>query len=266
MAIIDIFTYNGEADILELHLDMTYPHVDKFIIVESPETFNGTPKPLYYQEQKDRFVKYADKIEYYIVSKEEDYPNDQALLAIADASPNVPKGVEHWRREFYKKELLKNALKGLQDDDICIIGDVDEILKPEVIAGFNSDLVLKYRIWVYTYWINNASDEVFYGPIISKYKNVKDGVLNHLRQFDHTKVEEYSGWHFTNMGGYDEIVKKVMSSYDEWEYDLYKKLLAYRMMRNIDYIGRDYKLGKDESNWPEYLKDNKEQYKHLIKT
>ncbi len=263
--VINAFTYNGEDEILAFHLDMMYPYVDRFIIVEAPETFNGTPKPLYYKDTKDKFNKWADKITYYEITKEEDYPNNKELLALADSSPNVPKGMEHWRREFYKKELIKNALIGLDDEDVCIIGDVDEILDEHLVKNFNSDEVLKVLVYVYSYYLNNLSTEHFYGPIISKYKNIKDGVLNHLRQFEHVKSIGYGGWHFTNCDGYDGIIKKVTSSYDEFEHAGYTSFLKERMGLDEDYLGREFTFTVDESNWPQYLKDNKEKYSHLCK-
>lgn len=263
--VIDTFTYNGESDILELHLDMLYPFVDRFIIVESEKTFNGTSKPLYFELEKDRFKKWADKITYYPVPESEDYPNDTKLLELADSSPNVPKGMEHWRREFYKKELIKNALVGLDEEDIVIVGDVDETLHPAAFQDFQIDVVLKYRVQVYVYYLNNQSDEVFYGPIVSKYKNIKNGVLNHLRQWEHIKIENPLGWHFTNMGGEGEIMRKVKSSYDEMEYTVYAFSLNARIENNVDYLGRKFKFTTNENKWPKYLKENREKYLKLIK-
>lgn len=265
--VINCFTYNGEKEMLKLHLEMMYPFVDKFIIVEGSETFNGTPKPLYFKldETLSQILKWADKIQYYEVTKEEDYPNDPKILDLADHSPNVPPGQEHWRREFYKKELIQNALKGLQDEDTVIVGDVDEVLDEDIYTNFLLDIVVKPKLRVYAYWLNNRSNEQFYGPIVTKYKNIKNATLNHLRQFEHIKLENFGGWHFTNCGGEDEVIKKVRSSYDEFEYVTYEVLLRERMKTNEDYIGRKFEFKIDESEWPKFLKENREKYIHLLK-
>ncbi|MEK6883085.1 MAG: DUF3431 domain-containing protein, partial [Nanoarchaeota archaeon] len=93
--IYDIFTYNGEADILEIRLNILKDSVDQFIIVEAPTTFSGLKKPLYFEEQKERFAPFLDKIKYFVI---DDYPNDKEILKLADESSNVPKnGPEHWR-------------------------------------------------------------------------------------------------------------------------------------------------------------------------
>ena len=79
--IYDIFTYNGEVDILEIHLNILKDVVDQFIIVEAPTTFSGLNKPLYFQIQKECFAPFLNKIKYFVI---DDYPNDQELLKLAD--------------------------------------------------------------------------------------------------------------------------------------------------------------------------------------
>ena len=44
------------------------PVVDRFVISEATETFSGNPKPLYYEENKEMFAEFADKIIHVAVS------------------------------------------------------------------------------------------------------------------------------------------------------------------------------------------------------
>jgi beta-1,4-mannosyl-glycoprotein beta-1,4-N-acetylglucosaminyltransferase len=55
MKVIDVFPFFNELDILEIRLNILDPYVDCFILSEATKTFSGLDKPLYYQENKDRF-------------------------------------------------------------------------------------------------------------------------------------------------------------------------------------------------------------------
>lgn len=248
--------FSGELDILEIRLNILDPYVDMFVIGESDMTFSGLPKPLYYAENEERFKKWAGKILYLVI---DDYPNDKGLCELADSSDLVPPGMEHYRRSFYQKESLKKALRGLNDDDIVYYGDCDEIWKPKD----PGDKVYKLRQKVYAYYLNNRSDEPWRGTLVSKYKNIREGGLNDLRAKTEETMED-GGWHFTSMGGYHAVIKKL-ESYDHQEVNTpeVKNRLKERMEKGEDFIGRDFKMWLDESEWPEFLKENKQRYVHL---
>ena len=262
----DIFTYNGEADMLEIRLNMLYDVVDQFIIVEASTTFSGLHKPLYFKEQRERFAPFLEKIAYVVI---DDYPNDTALYALANESDNIPKdGPEHWRREFYQKESIKKALSDLKDDDICFIGDVDEIWNPAIVIDYTKNDIFKLRQEVYTYYLNNKSNEPWAGTLVTKYKNIKHSCLNHLRSKDKTIYTyiENGGWHFTNMGGVSEVRRKLNDSYTAESYNTstVQNSLEIRFGES-DYMGRKYTYRTDETSLPQYVLDNKIKYKELFK-
>lgn len=264
--IYDVFTYNGEADILEIRLNILKDVVDQFIIVEAPSTFSGLKKPLYFEEQKARFTPFLNKIKYFVI---DDYPNDKEILKLADGSSNVPKnGPEHWRREFYQKESIKKALIGLGDEDVCFVGDVDEIWNPDILIDYSKDDVFKLRQIVYAYYLNNKSSEPWAGTIVTKYKNIKNNCLNHLRTKGKTRYTyiESGGWHFTSMGGIDEVRRKLSDSYTQESYntkDVQEKLGD--RFGEKDYLGRRFKFSIDESDLPKYVLENKSKYRSLFK-
>ncbi len=264
--IYDIFTYNGEADILEIRLNILKDHVDQFIVVEAPTTFSGLNKPLYFEAQKERFAPFVEKIKYFVI---DDYPNDKELCHLADSSSNVPNnGPEHWRREFYQKESIKKALTHLQDNDICFIGDVDEIWNPEIIIDYTKDNIFKLRQDVYNYYLNNLSTEPWAGTLVTKYKNIKNSCLNHLRTSSKTNYTylRNGGWHFTSIGGLEEVRRKLNDSYTEESYntkDVQEKLES--RFGKKDYLGRSFKFTISDKGLPKYITDNKERYQHLFK-
>ena len=89
------------------------PIVDKFVISEATETFSGLKKPLYYEENKEMFAEFADKIIHVVVD-------------------DTPQGDTH-DRDTFQKNAVTRGLKDCTDDDIIIFSDLDEIPNPEKI-------------------------------------------------------------------------------------------------------------------------------------
>ena len=67
--IYDCFTFFNELDLLEIRLNILDEHVDYFVLAECTETFSGIEKPLYYEENKERFSKWSHKIIHHINEK-----------------------------------------------------------------------------------------------------------------------------------------------------------------------------------------------------
>lgn len=254
--VIDVFTFNGEYDLLEIRLNILNDYVDEFIIVEAPTTFSGLPKPLYYEEQKERYKQWHNKIKYFII--DESYSDNE--ISLAESSPNT-RGADHWKREFLQKESIKKSLTHLKDDDICFIGDVDEIWTPDALE---IDMCQKLKLRVYTYYLNNRSSEEFYGGIIASYDVIRDNCLNHLRTTS-SRTDNYYGWHFTSLK--DGLRRKLTDSYTEESYATPQVMnsLESNVESNRDFLGRGFTYKSDESELPKYLLDNKEKWKHLLK-
>jgi len=263
MAVVDIFTFNGENAILQLHLGVMDKYVDKFIVVEANKTFTGHDKPMYFFRDERFFKPYLHKMEYYIVTQWD----DTDLWEMAVNSPNT-QGASHWKREFYIKESIQKALTlyDVKDDDTVIIGDVDEIIDPNV--HFESETPIKARLRVYSYFLNNRSSEEFYGSLIGQYKDIKGKCLNHMRSDKSLySGSKYLGWHFTSMGGLDELKRKLDNSYTNESYytPIVEAQLSDRYSNNSDFLGRDFTFKTDESDWPQFLKENRSRFSHLCK-
>ena len=107
----DCFQFFNELDILKLRLHVMDPVVDRFVISEATETFSGKAKPLYYEENKEMFAEFADKIIHVVVD-------------------DTPQGYTH-DRDTFQKNAVGRGLKNCTDDDIIIFSDLDEIPNPE---------------------------------------------------------------------------------------------------------------------------------------
>ena len=58
----EAFLFCDELDLLEARLIELDSAVYRHVLVEAPVTFQGTPKPLHYLENQDRFAPWKDKI------------------------------------------------------------------------------------------------------------------------------------------------------------------------------------------------------------
>jgi len=252
--IVDVCTYNGEKDIWDIHYNVLKDHVDEFIVVEFDKTFSGEEKIWTFPDIWEKYPKV--KYFYHLDSQYEKYRE------LAESSPNTV-GAEHWKREFMQKESIKDCLTHLDDEDTVFIGDVDEIVDPEI-TKIEPWFPVKLKLRVYTYYLNNRSTEAFWGTLMAKYGDVKDSCLNHLRQ-GAKKSDGYGGCHFTSMK--DSLRKKLTDSYTQESYATPEVLenLAYNIEQDKDFLGRDFKYEIDESEWPEFLMRNRDNYQHLMK-
>lgn len=266
--IIDCFTFNGEYDLLEIRLNILHEYVDQFIICEAETTFSGQPKPLYYRLQELRYKKFWPKIKYFVI--DESYTHEE--IALAESSPNTL-GADHWKHEFLQKESIKKALVHLNDDDIVFIGDVDEIWHPGLfidstyIQNMSRHQITRIGCVVYTYYLNNRSTEDFTGGLVTRYANVKDACLNHLRTSPPVPFAMHGAWHFTSMGGYSEVRRKLNDSYTDQSYASIKVMqnLEQNIAELKDFLGRNFTYHIDESDWPQWLKKHKMRYSHLLR-
>ena len=242
----DCFTFFNELDLLEIRLNILDKDVDFFVICESTETFQGNPKPLYYELNKERFAKWKDKI-IHIVSPVGDF-------------------YDSFERARYQKEYIINYLDFFckcEDDDVIYFGDLDEIWKPQIVDG----KVYKLRQLNYCYYFNNRSSEDWRGTIVGRVKNIKEKGLNWHRANPENILQD-GGWHFTNMGGAEQIRKKL-EAYDhkEFNFDHIKEDLENKIYYNEDYVGRavdwqgkPFAFWSEEVDLPQFIKDNRDKY------
>ena len=66
--IYDCFTFFNELDLLDIRLHELASTVDVFVLAEAPLTFQGQPKPLVFQEHRNRYRTYLDKIRHVVVT------------------------------------------------------------------------------------------------------------------------------------------------------------------------------------------------------
>lgn len=252
--VLDAFTFFNELDLLELRFEILDKYVDHFILVESRETFTGIPKPLYYEENKERFSKWNNKIIHIVCS-------NMQIERVAFE--------RHWAcYELIEKELLKYS-----PSDIAFCSDLDEVWNGEVL-NLIDDKIHSLGQYNYSYWLNYRSSEDWVGTLMSRVSNIKVGYNKEYRSIK-PNVLANAGWHFTNQGGVEQMIKKV-EAYDhgpeipqDWFRANIKSLMDNGqdfLARKADYRGLPYTFWISEEEWPEYLKNNKDKYTHLCKS
>lgn len=281
--IYDCFNFFNELDILEIRLNILYEYVDYFVIVESSVTHSGQPKPFYYEDNKERFSKFIDKIIHYKVYDTPesfdnlDFSTDQTINEIYTYINTQTNRFNRYNqpdygRDFYQKECVRRPLINCADDDVIIISDADEIPNPEILIDLKNlslnDIIYSLNQYTYYYYLNVLKQKDWYGSKLALYKNVKNLSFNEIRGdlSLSTKIEN-SGWHFSFMGG-KEMVKTKITSYSArdmvTEYII--SSLESNINNNIDPFFRDrLKTVEIDSTYPRYILDNLDKYKHMIK-
>lgn len=214
--IYDCFCFYNEFEILKMRLEELWDHVDYFVLVESIETQRGDTKPLYFENHKESFSKYLEKIIH--VKIEEHHPE-----------------FSFWERENYQRNCIMRGLKKCKACDIIIISDVDEIPRPSlfpqaicklsqiktasikggypVIAGVTMEQML------YFHQLNRRPADLaswggglWHGTVFTDYENLILVDPQYFRNYrSHFPYISNGGWHFTWMGGRDYIRLKAKS-------------------------------------------------------
>ena len=290
MKIYDAFLFFNELDLLDIRLNLLNDVVDKFVIVESTVTFSGKTKKLFFDENKQMFEKFSDKIIHIVVSDTpEDFNNlpfisnpsnikdvfQNKILKYLNESTgwnrNNPNEVQ-WGREIYQREFITNGFLNCDDNDLIIVSDVDEIPNPvellKIKDSGQSD-VFEFKQNMFYYNINTLKERGWSGPKISHWSLRKENSLNILRQNKLTNnVVENGGWHLSFMGGENRIKDKLEAyAHQEYNNNHIKENLTRNIQTNNDLFFRGSLVEINiEDEFPNILLSLvKDKYEYLIK-
>jgi len=252
--IYDCFMFFNELDLLELRLEELCSVVDRFVIVEATKTHANEPKPLYFNENKGRFAKFLNKIEYVVI---DEYPEFDAA----------------WTFENYQRDvLIKTLKKCCQPEDVILISDLDEIPKAQLVEKYKDTEGTKvFEQNLYTFYFNylNATEPVWLkGTRMLRFKDIGDKTLTQIRFAEGQHIKN-GGWHFTYLGGLEMVKYKIRSfAHQEYNNDYYmnENRLKTLIQDGIDIFerGYKYKIVNLDENFPEYVKKNRQKFQHLI--
>ncbi|HQU04734.1 MAG TPA: hypothetical protein PLT25_08445 [Acidocella sp.] len=253
----DCFTFFNELDLLELRLNELYEHVDYFVLAEAPVTFKGQPKELFYANNKARFEKFHDKIIHLIIE-------------------DMPVSENPWDLEHFQRNALRRGFATAAADDIIIIADADEIIKPSTAAALRS--FSQIQMTMYQYYMNlreqNGWTKVFAFsrdllaqlPDFNWVRTSQEDCFNHFAG-DHQKLPA-AGWHFTYLGGAAKIREKLntFSHNETWFQQMLTpggieaQLAAGFEVGNFWHLNRFCEI---DQTYPHFVRNNLEKYKSL---
>lgn len=269
MRVFDCFSFFNELDLLEVRLNELNDVVDIFVLVEATKTFQKRPKPLYYQENKERFSQFNHKIRHVIVDK---YPTFFSRF-------KPPKAMDY---DHHQKNQVKQALTDCVPDDVIIFSDVDEIPKPALLYNNKDNRgVTIFQQRIYHYYLNCLQVDVtqqdqpawWYGSVMTHYENfstVKElRVLREINKYKGNKVIPDAGWHFTSLGGVEKIIYKIESfGHEEFNSEKYK---SPNRIKELIESGKSVfdqhikcRFQAIDETFPEYVRNNKSKLNEYI--
>ncbi len=254
--IIDCVMFFNELDLLEIRLHSHAPYVERFVICECPVTHSGKPKPLYFEENKERFKGF--NITHLIVDDYKDYMNWFPGDGLAERCLNAQK-IENHQRDF-----MVNGIYDVDPETIIFISDADEILDLKNYKGEEGAFLQEY----YCYYLNVYMKKGR-GPIAIKKKNLQNftGMTDARSQMKHRLIAGY-GWHFTCLGTPEEILEKIDSCYHQ---NFNTEEVRLKLVDNRKNLVDPYLRARYNTTFtvqmpggPQWLLKNKDRYTHLF--
>lgn len=281
MRVFDSFIFFNELELLEMRLNILNDVVDYFVLTESPFTVSGNEKPLYYQENKDKFGKFNDKI---IHNVTETIPNDFSHMlektkfhvAYNDKDPYGTRFIDipiRFQRAIYNRNASAFGIEkaGITDDDLVITSDADEIINPYVLEDLSWFKMDKHYVALcrsFYYKLNYLSEENWMGSRICSWKYLKNTNIDQHRQNHKNAYRiEDAGWHWSCFGTADNFRLK-MKSYEHTECNIPEVVgnAEEKIEQGIDPLNRGMlKVVPIDDSYPEYIQNNQEKYSDFIK-
>jgi len=256
--VIDGFTFFNELDLLEIRLNELNDVVDFFVLVESTKTHSNQPKPLFFEENKRRFLEFLPKIKHIVLD-------------------DLPDGDDPWEREkFQRRMVIERGFKDFSPLSIGMISDADEIPSAEVIANIENSLIeagqaitiMQFFCYFYANCIlssNNNQWAYWSGTRVAQIHSWqgltgREGCGKFL----------YGGWHMSYLGGLEKIQYKLKSyahhndkDHEDFTADYIRdKITTGKTLREHTERLSLSKFGFEL--WPRHLRDNQNRFSHLI--
>jgi beta-1,4-mannosyl-glycoprotein beta-1,4-N-acetylglucosaminyltransferase len=285
--VFDAFSFFNELDILEIRLNTLDPYVDYFIINESPVNFNGGKKPLYYEENKERYKKFWLKIIHRVIT---DYPTTTGILPndvtkgyaynrcvdMCNKADWFPKDYLPYFSDTWGKESLFYSMDGFcKPNDIIMLSDADEIPNPDALKfifdNFDENQVYNLNQNWYHYYLNIRKKQDWLGNIILTFNNFLSVGMCELKMKRRGLSISNGGWHFSHVNSFDKIIERLNSSQEHtWDVELFKNNLR-DSIDNALTCGHDLHFWPSEfeivniNTMPQYVIDNQDKFKDLLK-
>lgn len=257
--IYDCFVFNDELDLLDIRLNILNNVVDYFILIEGERTWQNNKKIPFFENNKHRFAKFIDKIYYVVIPEAEFVPHT-------------------WTNERMSFDKILDVLKttSIKNNDIVLVSSCDEIPNPNQFnilkdttlfpTHFQQKLYYYYINTIFNHWGTiycGGTSAITFEQLLQK-GSVYDTITE--RSTNNSFIKN-GGWHFSYLGGADQIYTKVRSfSHEEYK-NMTKEEITQQVALLKDLYNRhDVYLDSldPEENWPMYIQQNKENFSKFI--
>ena len=265
--IYDCFIFYNELDLLEIRLNELNGVVDYFVLVEAEKTHQNKEKELFFENNKNRFSNFLNKIIYIKV-------------------PGYLFSDDCWKNERLQRNFILKGLQKAKEDDLLLVSDLDEIPSEDAVnrAISNNKFPVVFEQQLHYYYLNTPLKIPSYSfennQSAVSYKSINCGtVLLTKGEFENNtevvrNLEKYNfdtisngGWHFSFLGNESTIYNKLQN-YAHAEYnDISIDVIKNNYVNMKDPLGRPVELGlnKDISYLPKYVLDNLPKFIKYIK-
>lgn len=241
---IDCFLFFNELDLLEIRLNAMASYVERFILCECPVTFTGIPKPLHFEENKDRFKDF------------------NITHLIADDYKSIVEKHNPWLIDYYQRDTITKELETVPPEELVMMSDLDEF--PDISTWNGKEGSFKHMM--YYYWMNayNPGHKNWHGTLLFKKKNIPSFNLLRGRR---GQIEVVGlGWHFSHLGTVDNIIYKISaSSHTELNTSEITDNIEHNRMNLIDpYNRHTVKMQIADPSGPQWLLEHRDRYPHFF--
>jgi beta-1,4-mannosyl-glycoprotein beta-1,4-N-acetylglucosaminyltransferase len=282
MKVVEAIPFFNEMDLLEIHLETHWNHIDLFLVTESTFTHTGKKKPLYLSDAKQFVEKYRKKLRIQVITE-------------------LPVVSSTFEADWFHREQAKPILDKIMDpSSFLLYSDVDEIVKEEALAFgietlskntslsivhfaqdltyfFLNNLEISGKLLSYTGEYPEVEIPKWLGSNLSRWSFSKNMPLTDLRNPQHKSVGARipnAGWHFSWVGGptpTDPLTRVLEKLENTAHIEFNTWMNRWGLRRRIE-TGRDlvrrrggkFKVSYDDGFLPPYVIANKERFAGLI--
>jgi len=189
--IVSVSNFLNELDRFEIKCETLKGVVDLHVIAESPITFTGLNKPMYFQLNSERYKDYP--IHYVDLS---DLPETRSMKS------------DPWIREEAQRQAVLNELKKL-NPEIVLFGDTDETPRPDIVERFRSlkCQTANLEMDMLLFYFNRVRPEPWKYHRICKF----EGKVADRGNWIYPMIKD-AGWHFEYFGDKHTLLEKVNAS------------------------------------------------------
>jgi beta-1,4-mannosyl-glycoprotein beta-1,4-N-acetylglucosaminyltransferase len=256
MKIIDSFIFYNELDLLTYRLSILNEYVDYFVLVESRYSFSGKIKELYYENNKNLFKEFNDKIIHIIL---DDIPYKFPNINYNDC--------QQWENEYFNRNQISLGIDkiNLSDEDIIITSDLDEISNPNILIqlrnntlNYDSNGLNRLALDMYYYNLNTLiGKNCWHGIKLLNFQTYKNMNLSFqdMRLYEHShnvQIIPEGGWHLSYFGDV-KFIKNKLQNFAHQEYNNNKYVNDEFIIDHIE----NKKYLFDESKIIEYIYQQK---------